>query len=587
METPAPLPQFEAEQFKLTEPPECDIIMKGGITSGIVYPYAILEIATKYRFRSLGGTSAGAIAAAFAAAAEYSRSVRKDAAGFIRLKQYCDALPDQLLSLFQPDAELDGVAALIRRAAAGRGPMVLLQPLTLRVLLAGSLGGSVAAAVIWLLSNDLLAGVLGFLLGLMVGSLVAAIWIARSELVRPVLLAITTMPNRMFGFCSGLTRSDSQSPAITDWLHRALQDIAFGSPDWPEVLTFGHLETTGRKIPPIELRMVTTNLSMMRPHTLPELGMQAGFREDEWRALFPTAIVDHMIAKSKPWKGMWFFPGNLDLPVLVATRMSLSFPLLFKAIPLWADDHEYFRVMEGLGGKPERLLRRLWMSDGGISSNFPIHMFDAPLPTRPTFAFSLDALRCAPGAVQSRVLLPSDTMTGLGVQIHDIKSLAGFAGQVFYSAKDWQDQLLSGITGQRERIARIFLAPDEGGLNLEMAPQVSRSLMSYGLSAGKVFTSGQFSFDEHCWRRTLAFYRNSTEWLGRASAVWNTGFHEWYRSYSANATSYRLSRPARRTMRIAIDVTLAPPRAEDRLSEKMVKNRLPRRVGKLRGAAEY
>ena len=49
---------------------ECDIIMKGGITSGVVYPKTILRMAEQYRFRSIGGTSAGAIAAALTAAAE-------------------------------------------------------------------------------------------------------------------------------------------------------------------------------------------------------------------------------------------------------------------------------------------------------------------------------------------------------------------------------------------------------------------------------------------------------------------------------------------------------------------------------------
>jgi hypothetical protein len=44
----------------------CDLVMKGGITSGIVYPNAVLSLAREYRFKSIGGTSAGAIAAAVA-----------------------------------------------------------------------------------------------------------------------------------------------------------------------------------------------------------------------------------------------------------------------------------------------------------------------------------------------------------------------------------------------------------------------------------------------------------------------------------------------------------------------------------------
>jgi hypothetical protein len=40
----------------------CDIVMKGGITSGVVYPHAVCELARTYRFAKVGGTSAGAIA---------------------------------------------------------------------------------------------------------------------------------------------------------------------------------------------------------------------------------------------------------------------------------------------------------------------------------------------------------------------------------------------------------------------------------------------------------------------------------------------------------------------------------------------
>ena len=44
---------------------ECDIVMKGGITSGVIYPLAVCELAGVYRLRNIGGTSAGAIAALF------------------------------------------------------------------------------------------------------------------------------------------------------------------------------------------------------------------------------------------------------------------------------------------------------------------------------------------------------------------------------------------------------------------------------------------------------------------------------------------------------------------------------------------
>ena len=78
----------------------CDVVMKGGITSGVVYPHALCELARTYRFANVGGTSAGAIAAAGAAAAEYGR----DRGGFQKLA----ALPEwigggeNLVGLFQP-----------------------------------------------------------------------------------------------------------------------------------------------------------------------------------------------------------------------------------------------------------------------------------------------------------------------------------------------------------------------------------------------------------------------------------------------------------------------------------------------------
>jgi predicted acylesterase/phospholipase RssA len=47
----------------------CDLVMKGGVTSGVMYPLAVSELATTYRFRNIGGTSAGAISAGVISAA--------------------------------------------------------------------------------------------------------------------------------------------------------------------------------------------------------------------------------------------------------------------------------------------------------------------------------------------------------------------------------------------------------------------------------------------------------------------------------------------------------------------------------------
>ena len=94
----------------------CDVVMKGGITSGVVYPHALCELARTYRFANVGGTSAGAIAAAGAAAAEHGRAH----GGFEKLA----ALPawigagDNLFRLFQPQP---GTRPFFRLFTAGLG----------------------------------------------------------------------------------------------------------------------------------------------------------------------------------------------------------------------------------------------------------------------------------------------------------------------------------------------------------------------------------------------------------------------------------------------------------------------------------
>ena len=51
----------------------CDLVMKGGITSGVIYPSAVCELARDYNFKNIGGASAGAIAAATTAALKGAR----------------------------------------------------------------------------------------------------------------------------------------------------------------------------------------------------------------------------------------------------------------------------------------------------------------------------------------------------------------------------------------------------------------------------------------------------------------------------------------------------------------------------------
>src|SRR5678815_2486994 len=100
-ETRANATPYTQEQF-VGEKRFCDVVMKGGVTSGIVYPLAVTELATKYRLKNIGGASAGAIAAGIAAAAEHAR----DTGGYLRMAAIPDEISQRLLSLFQPHPRL-------------------------------------------------------------------------------------------------------------------------------------------------------------------------------------------------------------------------------------------------------------------------------------------------------------------------------------------------------------------------------------------------------------------------------------------------------------------------------------------------
>jgi predicted acylesterase/phospholipase RssA len=111
----------------------CDLVMKGGIISGVIYPAAAYELAQKYSFKNIGGTSAGAIAAAVVASAELGRrsgAVGGDfqqKTGFDVVKALSTEVASngKLLKLFTPDrstSKIFNVAleTLGKRSVAGK-----------------------------------------------------------------------------------------------------------------------------------------------------------------------------------------------------------------------------------------------------------------------------------------------------------------------------------------------------------------------------------------------------------------------------------------------------------------------------------
>jgi hypothetical protein len=384
----------------------CDLAMKGGITSGVVYPRAVTKLAEKFSFKNIGGTSAGAIAAAAAAAAELGR----DSGGFARLAELPGILgqstPDgtksNLCGFFQPQPATRKVFEICM-AALGSAQcrrlcrfMVVYRAALVRFPTEAFLGAIPSLLLFWgacVCANG------GFFIICLISALILFFVGLSTGLVLAVLGSVGRgLPRNFYGLCTGMGQSDrgsknqpdsSEGQPLTVWLADYLDTLA-GRASNDRPLTFGDLWGTSgnpgeRRI---NLEMMTTCVTHGRPYRLPfrdddeirENGLFY-FRPDDFRRLFPERVVKWMEEKprhpsgEKPEDGQRReqlaangfrpLPDPRDMPVVVAVRMSLSFPILLSAIPLYAVDWS----RDPSGKRPERC----WFSDGGICSNFPIY----------------------------------------------------------------------------------------------------------------------------------------------------------------------------------------------------------------------
>ncbi len=549
----------------------CDLVMKGGITSGIVYPNAVLALARDFRFKNIGGTSAGAIAAAATAAAALGD--RKHVAsgstapcpptlGFAGLERVAAQLSSQgfIFGLFQPArggrnayrliVTLAGNAGVLRKALVAGVAVVAIAPLEALLLLGLFLAGGY-----WLAGPAGVAAVL----------LPSAICAYLGAAIAAVLRVARVTRRNLLGLCSGLSVRKDGKPALTEWLHEILQSLS--GKDIAEPLLFDDLWAAPRypgeprTETAISLQMITTGVSHHEPRTLPFTDASFWFLREEFDLLFPKPVVDAMVAMAGVpdrvgEKDYYRLPGKGRMPVLVAMRMSLSFPLLISAVPLHEpvgrrslrgetegdalDDGEDTKETTlsqstdslATGGEaPLSLIegfRICWFSDGGVSSNFPLHLFDAPLPRWPTFAINLvypqssddpqvenPEPRNPRDEAEAAVWLPLHNNRGWQRSYSSIArplalaEVSGFVFGIISTMQNWRDLLQSRAPGQRDRIVHVALDKVEGGMNLDMSQDILNSISLKGTVAGERLY--QFSFDNHYWVR----WRNVASGLQR------------------------------------------------------------------------
>ncbi len=584
----------------------CDVIMKGGITSGVVYPLAVAELATTYRFANIGGTSAGAIAAAGAAAAAYEGT----GAGFAKLAALPERLGRELQALFRPQKRtrrLFRLATLLSVKASGAAAVGKWVQITVALLaFAGSvggsilIGGSVAAAVAlgvlvlgelgsaWVSGPATVAAVLAALVigallrrraaasggagarswrvlaavpvpAVVVASVVVwggAPWLFLAWLVPAVvvvLVAVATavvreagavLPENDFGLVGGssLDTKPSDVRPLSEWLDDLLREVSGGN-DPLVPLTFGQLADTE---PGINLTLLTTCLSRGRTYYLPwdfavdDDRPQWFFDPQELRRALPDNIVAYLcepddyddrqqvleaLTTGEPLPGepgdsgiehaVWPLrplPAPADLPVLVATRMSLSFPVLVSAVPLrsidwtleanysaadaWEDWFDEDGPAKGTRPPADRpTAEKCWFSDGGIISNFPVHLFDSMIPGHPTFGINLRGYHPdredhdRPDRPESEKIFRPQT-NGSG-QLewwsrwpdHGFGAIGGFLAALKNTIQNWSDNDQMRVPGFRDRVVHVSHNKAEGGLNLAMPANVIDALGRRGHAA--------------------------------------------------------------------------------------------------------
>ncbi|MBA2963113.1 MULTISPECIES: patatin-like phospholipase family protein [Ramlibacter] len=585
----------------------CDLVMEGGITSGVIYASAVVELARHYRFRSIGGSSIGAFAAALAAAAEYRRR-HGSGDGFDRLAKLPQELAREedgrtrlervfvpqhstrrLFGIFLATLERSGpVSQVVHGLAAAlwqyRRLVAGLTIVLAAIVLAGPIqtalqcwSGPAAAPCLWPLVSWTAAALLALGTGAFAALVAGICWDVHRGLVR-----------NGFGLCRGWDpEAPVDSPDLAAFLHYAIQAVAGrGLHDKP--LTFRDLwdapgaadkalgfEVHGTGARSINLEVYASNLAHGRPYRFPldeteDMG-RLFFRVEELENYFPRGLVQYLAALSNPYAARseadppadTVRPGFLelpvaDLPIVVAARLAMSFPLLISAVPLYAVEHG------------ARRMGRCWMSDGGLCSNFPIHLFDSFLPMWPTFGISLET---RDENNREAVRLPAFHTSGRAdTWDHGPETrpwqLAGFLGSLWRTTWRWNDSTMMRMPGVRDRVVRLYLTEGEGGVNIRMPPDRIRRLgTTYGTPAARAFIEKfqSVGWQEHRWVRLnclLVSVRERIRNFGVAARM-NRHAVPLLDQIEAAKTKAPLSKPGRRSRSLPSETPLEPGQAAE------------------------
>jgi predicted acylesterase/phospholipase RssA len=361
-----------------------------------------------------------------------------------------------------------------------------------------------------------------------------------------ILAYIGRLRSRAFGFVPGTTPERQRNlldvmagvprptveKSLVPWLSDCLNALA-GLPD-DQVMRFGHLwsglDYHERRLSPtsddltewglmsqrpdrrlVNLELMTTDLTRQRPFRFPldanaeddpeQLWICVDQLRDGESQIFPESVLQALSETESREvhdrhgivRKLNKLPQPWDLPVIFAVRISMSLPGLFQAVRLYRIRHPS-PIQDDFGrtlidhGQPLTLLspigtaQELWFSDGGITSNFPVHFFDNALPRWPTVSLNLGVHPHE--APHQDIWLPQD-WDDLNIPVKTLGGSGfGFGKAIFNTAMSWRDSLQSALPGYRNRIAQVRTSPGEGGTNLFMPREIIASMALRGALAG-------------------------------------------------------------------------------------------------------
>src|SRR5581483_184482 len=208
----------------------------------------------------------------------------------------------KLLRLFQPDSagrRLFGILVSSLNATSTLRRILKIVLGSLRTYWWGSLLALVLACLAYLGSGSWLAAILTLILSVPL-SVGIGIYV---DFTRGIV-------GNSYGLCKGMTTAPRDGPALTQWLHKLIQDAA-GLP-MGEPLTFGHLwtapgfppkwlelsEEQSKAVRSIDLQMFTTNVTHGRPYALPHIEATARlfFRVEELEQYLPKEVAEWFVA---------------------------------------------------------------------------------------------------------------------------------------------------------------------------------------------------------------------------------------------------------------------------------------------------